>query len=98
PFLGFYAAITRQNAAGEPAGGWQSEQRMTREEALKSMTLWAACAAFEEESKGSLAPGKLADFIVIDRDIMTCPPAEILQSRVLRTIIGGEVVYRAGQP
>jgi predicted amidohydrolase YtcJ len=95
PFLGIYAAITRQDASGEPPGGWHPEQRMTREEALRSFTLDAAYAAFEEDAKGSLEPGKLADFIVIDRDVMTCEPREILDTRVLQTVIGGEVVYRA---
>ena len=94
PLLGIYAAITRQNSAGEPQGGWRPEQRMTRTEALRSFTLDAACAAFEENYKGSLAPGKLADFIVLDRDIMTCEPREIISTRVLRTIIAGETVFR----
>lgn len=94
PFLGFYAAVTRQNLDGEPAGGWRPAQRMTRHEALKSFTLWAAHAAFEEHEKGSLEPGKLADFIVIDRDVMACDPADIPETRVLRTVIGGETVYQ----
>jgi predicted amidohydrolase YtcJ len=93
PFLGLYAAITRQNEKGEPPAGWRSEQRMTREEALRAFTLDAARAAFEEELKGSLTAGKLADFVVIDRDVMTCEPREILQTRVLMTVIGGEAVY-----
>ncbi len=93
PFLGLYAAITRQDAQGEPAGGWLPGERMTREEALRAFTLGAAYAAFEEGLKGSLERGKLADFIVIDRDVMTCEPGEILETRVLRTVIGGETVY-----
>lgn len=93
PFLGLYAAITRQSRKGEPPGGWQSTQRMTREEALRAFTLDAAWAAFEEDLKGSLTAGKLADFVVIDRDVMTCEPGDILQTRVLMTVIGGEVVY-----
>jgi predicted amidohydrolase YtcJ len=95
PFLGIYAAVTRQNAEGEPAGGWHPEQRMTREEALRSFTLDAAYAAFQEDSRGVLKPGKLADFIVIDRDVMTCEARQILDTRVLQTVIGGDVVYRA---
>lgn len=95
PFLGIYAAITRQDADGQPPEGWHPEQRMTRAEVLRSFTLDAAYAAFKEESKGSLEPGKLADFIVIDRDVMTCPPAEILKTRMVETVIGGETVYRA---
>jgi hypothetical protein len=95
PFLGLYAAVTRQDAQGEPAGGWLPGERMTREEALRGFTLDAAHAAFEEQQKGSLEPGKLADFIVIDRDVMTCEPREIIETRVLRTVIAGEIVYRA---
>ena len=97
PFLGFYAAITRQNLDAQPEGGWQPDQRMTRLETLKSFTIWAAYAAFEETQKGSLEIGKLADFIVIDRDIMTCAPADIPATKVLRTVIGGETVFVAGQ-
>jgi hypothetical protein len=93
PFLGLYAACTRQNAAGEPAGGWHASERLTREEALRAFTLDAAYAAFEERQKGSLEPGKLADFIVINRDVMTCEPREIVETRVLQTVIGGEAVY-----
>jgi len=97
PLLGFYAAITRQDGKGEPAGGWHPEQRLTREEALRAFTLDAAYAAFEENQKGSLAPGKLADFVVVDRDVMTCAPQDVLQTRLLQTVIGGEVVYRASE-
>jgi predicted amidohydrolase YtcJ len=93
PFLGIYAAITRQDADGQPPGGWHPEQRMTRTEALRCFTLDATYAAFEEDSKGSLEPGKLADFIVINRDVMTCEPRDILNTGVLRTVIGGETVY-----
>jgi predicted amidohydrolase YtcJ len=96
PFQGLYAAVTRQNEQGEPAGGWMPHERMTREEALRSFTIDAAHAAFEEELKGSLAPGKYADFIVIDRDVMTCEPKDILGAKVLRTVIAGETVYEAG--
>ncbi len=95
PFLGLYAAVTRQNVQGEPTGGWMPHERMTREEALRSFTIDAAYAAFEEEVKGSLAPGKYADFIVIDRDVMTCDPRDILGTKVLRTVIAGETVYEA---
>jgi predicted amidohydrolase YtcJ len=94
PFLGIYAAVTRQDTSGQPPGGWHPEQRMTRAEALRSFTCEAAYAAFEEDRKGSLRPGLLADFIVIDRDIMTCDPAEIPATRVLLTVIGGETSFR----
>ncbi|HUU96502.1 MAG TPA: amidohydrolase [Phycisphaerae bacterium] len=99
PFFGIYAAVTRQNHAGEPSGGWQPEDRMSRAEALRAFTLDAAYAAFEEAKKGSLEVGKLADFIVIDRDIMTCEPRAILETKVLQTVIGGETVCRrSGAP
>lgn len=94
PFLGFHAAITRQDASAQPPGGWRPQERMTREEALRSMTLDAAHAAFDERERGSLEPGKLADFVVIDRDVMTCVPREILATQVRMTVIGGEPVYR----
>lgn len=93
PLLGFYAAITRQDAAGNPEGGWRPEQRMTREEALRSYTLWAAYAAFEEQSRGSIEPGKLADLVVLTDDIMRIPPEEILRTGVSMTIVGGEIVF-----
>jgi predicted amidohydrolase YtcJ len=66
---------------------------MTREEALRSFTIWGAYAAFAEKTRGSLEVGKYADFVVLDRDIMTCPAAEIKDITVLKTVIGGEVVY-----
>lgn len=93
PLWGFYAAITRQDREGNPQGGWQPDQRMTREEALRSWTLAGAYAAFEEGKKGSLEPGKLADLVMLSADIMTIPPAEILKTRVKMTILGGEIVY-----
>jgi predicted amidohydrolase YtcJ len=97
PLWGFYAAITRQDHKGQPAGGWFPEQRMSREEALLSFTLEAAYAAFEERQKGSLEAGKLADFVVLSRDIMSIPPADILKTEVVRTVLGGETVYQAGK-
>lgn len=93
PLLGFYAAITRQNQQAQPEGGWRSEQRMTRQETLRSMTLDAAYAGFREQDVGSLEPGKLADLILLDTDIMTCEPFEILTAQVLRTVLSGEVVF-----
>jgi predicted amidohydrolase YtcJ len=93
PLWGFYAAITRQDREGSPPGGWFPDQRMTREEALRSWTMEGAYAAFEEKSKGSLVPGKLADFVMLSGDIMQVPPSEILQTRVKMTVVGGEIVY-----
>ncbi len=97
PFLGFYAAITRQNAQGSPEGGWRPEERMIRAEALRTMTLDAAYAAFQDHRLGSITQGKQADFIVIDRDIMTIEPRDILETTVLRTVIAGEMVYRSAE-
>jgi len=95
PLLTFHAAVTRQDPANTPAGGWYPEQRMTREEALRSMTIWPAYAAFQESMMGSLTPGKYADFVVLDRDIMRIPDTEILATRVVSTWIGGKRVYAA---
>jgi len=95
PFLGFHSAVTRQNADSVPEGGWHPEQKLTRLETLRAFTINAAYAAFEEGSKGTLEVGKLADFIVLDRDVMTCPEADILETKVLKTVLGGEVVYEA---
>ena len=96
PLLSFHAAITRQNPENQPAGGWYPEQKMTRDEALKAMTLWPAYAAFQEKILGSLSPGKYADFVVLDRDVMRVPDDEILKSTVLSTWLGGKAVYRRG--
>lgn len=93
PLWGFYAAITRQDHGGSPKGGWLPEQRLTREEALRSWTLEGAYAAFEEKSKGSLVTGKLADFVVLSRDILRVPAREVLSARVLMTVVGGEILY-----
>jgi predicted amidohydrolase YtcJ len=94
PLLGFYAAITRQDAAGQPEGGWYPEEVLTRDEALRSFTIDAAFAGFEEKEKGSISPGKWADLVVLSRDIMQIPPAEILETHVEITLIGGRVAYR----
>ena len=99
PLLSFHSAVARQDAENWPAGGWMSEQRMTREEALKSMTIWPAFAAFQESTMGSLTPGKLADFVILDRDIMTVADRDILGTSVVATYISGKPVYeRAALP
>jgi predicted amidohydrolase YtcJ len=99
PLLSFHSAVARQDAENWPSGGWMPEQRMTREEALKSMTIWPAFAAFQESIMGSLTAGKLADFVVLDRDIMTVADRDILGTSVVATYIGGKPVYeRAAQP
>jgi predicted amidohydrolase YtcJ len=93
PFHGLSAAVTRQDRNGQPPGGWYPEEKMTRDEALRSYTIWPAYAAFEENLKGSIEAGKLADFIVIDRDYMACSESEIKDIRVIETVIGGKTVY-----
>lgn len=93
PMLGFYASITRQDAGGQPPGGWMPEQRLTREETLVSFTLDAAYAAHAEQDLGSIEVGKLGDFVMLSKDIMTIEPPEILTTRVVRTVIGGKVVF-----
>lgn len=93
PYHGLYAAVTRSGRDGEPAGGWYPEENMTREEALRSFTIWAAYGQFEEDIKGSLEVGKLADFVVLDRDYMTVPARDIKDILPLATIVGGEIVY-----
>jgi hypothetical protein len=97
PLFSFHAAVSRQDDNSWPPGGWFPEQKMTREEALKSMTIWPAYAAFQEQTMGSLSPGKFADFVILDRDIMTIPDSEILGTNVLATYIGGRVVYERGR-
>jgi predicted amidohydrolase YtcJ len=94
PLFGLYAAITRQDKDGKPAGGWVPDQRMTRAEALRSWTIEGAWAAFEENRKGSLEVGKLADFIMLSDDVMTIPSLKIPNTRVILTVVGGKIAYQ----
>ncbi len=93
PVLTFYASVFRKNTSGLPSDGFQIENALTREQALRSMTIWAAKASFEESGKGSIEIGKKADFVVLDTDLLTCNEEAILKSKVLKTVLGGEVVY-----
>jgi len=95
PLLTFYAATVREDAKGFPKGGFQIENALTPEEALKGMTIWAAKANFEENEKGSLEKGKLADFVILDNDILKSSPQNILKTKVLKTYLNGEKVYEA---
>ncbi|HEY3440191.1 MAG TPA: amidohydrolase [Paludibaculum sp.] len=95
PMLGLYAAFTRQDTQGQPPQGWMPDQKMTRQEALESWTLSSAYAAFEEKVKGSIEPGKFADFLVLDRDVMTVAPLELPSIRIKATYLGGKAVYQA---
>src|SRR5690606_3856911 len=93
PLFGFHSAVARQDAQNWPEKGFQMENCLTREQALKGMTIWAAYANFEEQFKGSIEKGKLADFVVLERDIMAVPAEELRSVRVKQTFIGGERVY-----
>jgi len=93
PLFSFHAAIARQDDNNWPPGGWFPEQKMTREEALKAMTIWAAFAGFQENVTGSLTPGKYADFVILDRDIMRVPDEQVLGTGVIATYIGGRAVF-----
>ena len=93
PLISFRAFFTRQDAEGWPSGGWYPEQATDRQEALYSVTLWPAYAAFMEDLVGSLTAGKLADFVLLDRDIMTIDESQVLDTEVVATYLGGEKVY-----
>lgn len=95
PVLGLYAAVTRQTLGGEPAAGWFPEERVDVETALRAYTVNNAWAAGEEASKGTLAPGKLADLVVLDRDPFSVPPAQLKDLQVLLTVLGGRIVHEA---
>lgn len=94
PIACFYASVTRKTLKGEPEGGYEPKEKMTREQALRSYTLDAAYGAFEEKIKGSIEPGKLADFTVFSADLMTIPEEEILKTEVMMTIVGGKIAYQ----
>jgi predicted amidohydrolase YtcJ len=95
PFPGWAAAFTRQDTNGEPYGGWQPQERVTREQAWKAYTQGGAYAAFAEDKYGRLAPGQRADFIVVDRDPEMASASDLRQTKVLETWIGGEKMYSA---
>ncbi len=93
PIEGIYAAVTRRTLDDLNPDGWVPEQKITVEEALRGYTIDAAYASYEEDVKGSLEPGKLADFVILDRDLTTMPPAEIRDAKVDLTVVGGNIVY-----
>lgn len=92
-FKTFFAAVVRKDAKGYPNGGYQMENALSREEALRGMTIWAAMANFEEKEKGSLEKGKFADFVILDGDLMKTDGQDLLNIKVLKTFLGGEKVY-----
>lgn len=93
PLYGFYAGVARKNLSGKPEEGFQMENALTREQALRSMTIWAAKSGFEENEKGSLEPGKFADFVVLDIDLMNDDINLVPTTKVVKTFVGGKEVY-----
>jgi predicted amidohydrolase YtcJ len=93
PIEGIYAAVTRQTLDGANPGGWVPEQIVTVEQSLHAYTTAAAYSSFEEDIKGMLKPGMLADFVLLDRDLTQIDPEKIRDTEILRTVVGGEVVY-----
>jgi predicted amidohydrolase YtcJ len=94
PMIEFYAAVARKDIRGFTGEGWHPEEAVSREQALKMFTVWPAYAAFEENLRGAIEVGKLADFTVLSADIMKIPEAEILKTRCVLTVIGGEIAYQ----
>jgi predicted amidohydrolase YtcJ len=95
PLLTFYASVSRKDIKGHPLKGFQKENALTRQEALRSITKWAAKSCFEENRRGSIEPGMNADFVMIDRDIMQVPEKEIPEAKVILTVIDGKAVYKS---
>jgi predicted amidohydrolase YtcJ len=98
PFAGMATAITRQDADGQPFGGWQPQERVTREAALAAYTSSGAWAGFAEGRFGRLAKGERADFLLVDTDPLLATPTQLRQTRVIQAWIGGKVVFDAAQP
>jgi predicted amidohydrolase YtcJ len=93
PYLGLYAAVTRQSTEGDPEGGWWPEERLSIEDAIRNYTAEGAYASFEERDKGQVAAGMLADLVVHSKDLLTVRPAEILHTEADLTVFNGRVVY-----
>lgn len=94
PLYGFFSGVARKNFAGQPANGFQFENALTREQALRAMTIWAAKANFEEKAKGSLEQGKIADFVILNTDLMKAPEMDLPNSKVISTFVAGEPVFK----
>ena len=95
PMIEYYAAVARKDLKGFSGEGWHPEEAVSREQALKMLTIWPAYAAFEENLRGSIEPGKLADLTILSADIMKIPEMEILKTHCVMTVIGGEIVYES---
>ncbi|HEX7780365.1 MAG TPA: amidohydrolase family protein, partial [Vicinamibacterales bacterium] len=94
PVEGLYAAVTRRTLDGRHPDGWIRAQRISLEEALRAYTVAAAYGSFEESIKGCLAPGFLADIVILDRDLFAVPPADLREAQVVATLVGGTVVHQ----
>jgi predicted amidohydrolase YtcJ len=94
PFRGLYACLTRELPGGGPAGGWQPQEKISLDDCIRAYTSGSAYAEFAEGKKGELRVGEYADFIVLSNDLTKIPPAEYLKTQVLRTVVGGRVVYQ----
>ena len=97
PVLGIYAAVTRRTLDGKNPGGWIPEQKISVAEAVKAYTSTSAYAEFAENGKGTISPGKLADFVVLSADIFSIPPGQIEKAEVVCTVVGGRIVYEQGR-
>lgn len=95
PLYGFYAAVVRKDKKNYPEGGFNAENAISREQALRAMTIWAAYASFEEKERGSLEKGKNADFVILEKDLLTEPDQNLINLRIYMTVIGGEIVFSA---
>ena len=93
PLYGFHSAVARQDAKNFPEGGFQMENALTREQAIKAMTIWSAYSNFEEKERGSIETGKMADFVILEDDLMLAPKQKLRNVKVLNTYVGGEKVY-----
>ena len=94
PLLTFYSAVARKDVDGNPSEGFLKENALTRKEALKGMTIWAAYSNFEDSFKGSIEKGKFADFVILTKDIMKVPEQEIMNVEVVATIVNGSIVFQ----
>jgi predicted amidohydrolase YtcJ len=93
PIRTFYAAVTRTDESGFPDGGFSPKEKLSREDALRGITIWPAIAGFNEDKTGSLEAGKFADLVILNRNILTCADREILSSEIIQTWINGKLVY-----
>jgi hypothetical protein len=95
PLFGFYSGVARKDHQGQPADGFQPENALTRQQALRAMTIWAARADFKENLRGSLETNKIADFVVLDTDLMEAPENQLFKAKVLGTFVDGRIVYKS---